>query len=166
MKVLVSLGAPHEQIAKKYGWKDEQGHPDLIRVHQAIQDPDAFDAAFDASTWVHPVYATIEAEVAREWEGRQPRPRLFQRDTEEVAKPAPPTIEEMIKARAPAQQIANVHKISLDEVNATAELMGIDLTAERFVRPATDGGLQQEAQLVEEQRAESVTKAKAAKATR
>lgn len=164
MTLLVSLGAPHETIAKKYGWKDESGHPDLTRVHEAIRDPAAFDAAFKPSEWVHPLYATIAADVDREWQGRQPRPKLFQHDTEEVAKPAPPSIETMIESRAPAQQIANVHKISLEEVNELAALKGIDLEAERFVRPATDGGLQQEAQLVAEKRAEAAKASKPARA--
>ena len=142
LESLVKLGAPHHQIAIKYGWKTPEGAPDVERVMAAIADPAAH--TIDPKTWIHPSQANAIAEADKAWEGRAPRPEMFRREPEGATKPKNPSIEEMIKAHATPQQIARVHKLDVEMVLEMASEMGIDLNAPRHVKPVTEAGMQQE----------------------
>ncbi len=62
---LIDMGASYETIAKKYGWKLPDGSPDVVKVHEELQEPGKH---YQPATWVHPSLASLAAEVDRQWE--------------------------------------------------------------------------------------------------
>lgn len=158
---LVARSASPQQIAKKYGWKTEDGSPDVRKVHEEIANPGTH---FNEKEWVHPAEVALNREVAMLWATREPRVALFP-DMEDVNAPKPVvrSIEELITARAPVEQIARLHKVDADDVLELAKDMGVDLTAPRFVLPVTAGDIANEVIAKQEagNRAANEVKAKA-----
>ncbi|AMV31257.1 hypothetical protein VN12_04000 [Pirellula sp. SH-Sr6A] len=68
VKYLVDVAnAPREQIARKYGWIDEHGEPDLLKVQEEYETPGKH---FDNETWTSPVLKSYYANINRQWPER------------------------------------------------------------------------------------------------
>lgn len=132
------------QIANMYGWKNEEdGSADVQRVFEEMSKP---GTQFDPKTWVHPSEAVALREINENWKARQPREKLFPLDSSEQQprpKPEPMTMDQLIDARAPVEQIMRLTGMDEDIVLDRAKEMGVELT-ERFIRPATPGAALQE----------------------
>lgn len=123
VKYLIDVAnAPREQIARMYGWIDEDGIPEIEKVQEEYDKPGTH---FDKETWVSPSMKARKALIEGQWEARkQPRSILF--DPEVVAdtpKPKgqpvpPPSLETLLEHDAPAEQMARLHSISVDEAMA------------------------------------------------
>lgn len=132
---LVARSASPQQIAKKYGWKNEDGSPNVRMVHEEIAEPGKH---FDEKNWVHPAERALEEEVDRLWSAREPRTAIFATvEDANAPKPVVRPIEELISLKAPAEQIARLHKVDVSDVLELAKDMGVDLTAPRFVLPVS-----------------------------
>lgn len=158
VKALIDQGAPLGTIAIKYGWKLEDGSPDINKVLEEQAEPGKH---YDAKTWVHPAHRTAAAEVEKAWATRQPRSKLFHDDSKTAPKPQLRPIEEMIAAHAPVEQIARLYKLEQHEVLELAELQGVDLTQPRHVVPANEAVAQQEMQKTQAARAAGKGRARA-----
>ncbi len=123
VKYLVDVAnAPREQIARMYGWTDAENIPEIEKVQEEYDKPGTH---FDKSTWVSPSMRARKAVIDGQWEARkQPRSILFDADIIEQfserkkAKGAPvppPSLETLLEADAPPEQMARLHGISLDE---------------------------------------------------
>ena len=123
VKYLIEVAnAPREQIARMYGWVDADGIPEIEKVQEEYDKPGTH---FDKETWVSPSMKARKAIIDGQWEARtQPRSILF--DPEVLAdykKPkgqpvAPPSLETLLEHDAPAEQMARLHSISVDEAMA------------------------------------------------
>jgi hypothetical protein len=107
------------QIARIYGWIDENGDPDTAKVFEERDKPGTH---FDPKTWVHPAIKSSQKLVDAQWSVREPRGTFFQviekieREIEHRANASKvPSIEEFVAAGAPAAQIARVHGIDVAE---------------------------------------------------
>lgn len=155
IEVLFAQGAPPAQIAKKYGFKRDDGSPDIEMVYAVKADP----SLLDMSKWVHPAEAAIAAETDRAWKHRSPRPHLFVIETPR-GQTKRRSLEELIAAHAPPAQIARLHGLEEQEViDLARDEYDIDLTALREIKPVTEGGAQQKAMAEQERRARQVAKA-------
>jgi hypothetical protein len=105
-----------------YGWLDADGIPEIEKVQEEYDKPGTH---FDKETWVSPSMRARKAIIDGQWEARtQPRSILF--DPEVLAdykKPkgppvAPPSLEKLLENDAPAEQMARLHGISVDEAQA------------------------------------------------
>lgn len=119
VKYLVDVAeAPREQIARMYGWYDEFGEPDLAKVQEEYDSPGTH---YKSETWVSPAIRGHQERVNEEWKARQSvRKPLFRpvvSEDEANAKPPAevPSMDELLKLDAPPEQIARLHKITLDE---------------------------------------------------
>ena len=142
MAVLRAIGAPLRSVAIKYGWKNADGSPDEQRAQIALANADQFDKDFDPSSWIHPAVAAAQADVDAEWAQRAPRAPLFIQEPSEDQRPEPPSIEDMIKAKAPAQQIVNVWgkrmpELTTSYVEEMAKEMGVSLDDDRYSAPVS-----------------------------
>lgn len=121
------------QIAIIYGWRDEHGFGDSRKVREELAKPGTH---FNPKTWVHPSFASQQADIDRFWQAREPRPRLF--DVVVTQQPAKeqiiPSVDELIKLRAPIAQIVRLHGLTEDQVREEARKRDVDLE-ERFIRP-------------------------------
>lgn len=150
VKALMDQGAPLGTIALKYGWKMEDGSPDIDKVYEELETPSTH---YDPKTWVHPAHRSAMAEVEKLWTDRKPRPKLFHDDEKTAPKPVLRPIEEMIEARAPIEQIARLYQLEYDEVVELAKAHGVDLTQPRHIVPANEAVAQQEMQRTQAARA-------------
>lgn len=117
IKQMMNDGVSLNQIATIYGWFDENGAPDVLKVTEEMETPGTH---YNPKTWVHPALAKRQERIDKEWAERmenvKPREKIF-----EVNQPKPkvdwqvPSIAVMVQAGAPAEQIANVHKITVEE---------------------------------------------------
>lgn len=151
IKQLVAERVSPAQIAIIYGWKNpEDNSPDTAKVHEEIEAPGTH---FNAKDWIHPALRVIQAEIDREWAGREPRAKSF--DTQAEVKPvAPliPTLDALFEAKAPKAQIMRLHKLSEEEVEYEAAERGLTLVEERFILPANAAVAHQERMAAEEKR--------------
>lgn len=150
VKTLMDQGAPLGTIALKYGWKQEDGSPDIDKVYEELETPGTH---YNKDTWVHPAHRSAMAEVEKQWADRRPRPKLFHDDEKTAPKPTLRPIEEMIAAHAPIEQIARLYKLEYDEVVEMAKMQGVDLTQPRHIVPANEAVAQQEMQRTQAARA-------------
>lgn len=118
----------HLQIAKIYGWYDEAGRPDVVKVEEEIQTPGTH---YDPKTWVHPSRRRHEAQVAELWKERiaklgpaKPRREALARPERQ---PAPESLEDLILAGVNSVQIAKMKKITVEEVRQRAGELGVPL---------------------------------------
>ena len=103
------------QIATIYGWFTSNGAPDVEKVTEEMAIPGKH---YNPETWVHPARAIKHRSILNEWKKRESvREANFDvRDVEErFGKFVHPSLSEMVALGAPAKQIANVHKISVEE---------------------------------------------------
>ena len=64
---------------------------------------------------------------------------LFFDDSKTALKPQRRSVEEVIRQLAPPAQIARVHGQTEQDVLKMAEMLGVDLTAPRVIKPANAG---------------------------
>lgn len=106
-----------DQIARIYGWLNEDGSPDSIKVQEEYDSPGKH---YDPVTWVAPGIKSILAENAEAFSKRRPRAAAYGFSPEQIEEAAKvgdiPTLEELLELQAPAAQIARLHKI--DEAEA------------------------------------------------
>ncbi|WP_146676398.1 hypothetical protein [Pirellula sp. SH-Sr6A] len=62
-----SENAPREQISREYGWIDERGEPDLVKVQEEYEIPGKH---FDKETWTSPALKNYYANINRQWSDR------------------------------------------------------------------------------------------------
>lgn len=105
------------QIATIYGWLNDDGSPDCLKVTEEIEKPGTH---YNPEKWVHPALAKRQELIDKEWAVRmqtvEPRKKMFE-PVASKPKPdwIPPSIDVMVLAGAPPEQIANVHGISVEE---------------------------------------------------
>jgi hypothetical protein len=125
--VLRSQGVGDEQIARIYGWMDEDGEPDFAKVLEEESKPGTH---YNPKTWVHPAKRKrIEAARAAV-DARSPRGREYVRDSE-YQKTTPPSVEELIKLGAPAPQIAALHGLEIEDAEALLRAAGQSETSDQ-----------------------------------
>lgn len=133
-------GVPLWQVAKIYGWGED--------VHKVAEELEKPGTHYDPKTWQHPAFVNLLREVEDAWATRRPVdiPVVILPESQEENRPdsAPESLETLIQQRVPADQIAKMKRISIEEVEAAAAGMGVVLAGARFVRPATQAGITQE----------------------
>lgn len=112
--VLRNQSVGDEQIARIYGFYDENGLPDLNRVILEEQKPGTY---FNPKTWVHPAKKQRFETLRPAIEARKTRGKEYLRE-EDFGKTAPPSLDDLIKLGAPAVQIARLHNLSIDEAES------------------------------------------------
>lgn len=121
VKYLIEVAnAPREQIARMYGWVDDDGIPEIEKVEEEYEKPGTH---FDKETWVSPSMRARKAIIEGQWDARsQPRSILFDpevfNDKPKGSAVAPPSLEVLLENDAPAEQMARLHSISVDEAMA------------------------------------------------
>jgi hypothetical protein len=122
--------ATRRYIAKAYGWYDDAGNPDEIKVQEEIIEPGKH---FDPETWVHPSRKRFIADLEKKWVERGTRLASLSRvvkATERVAREkreAPETIEELIRQGVNSTQIVKMKKTTIAHVRAVAAELGLPL---------------------------------------
>ena len=112
---LVNQKVGQLQIATIYGWFLPNGAPDVEKVTEEIAQPGTH---YNPETWQHPAKAIKQRTVDAEWKKRTAvRESVFdsKASDEKLAQFTPPSLAEMVSLGAPAKQIANVHKISVED---------------------------------------------------
>lgn len=134
---------PHRQIALIYGWFLPNGVPDEQKVREELAQP---------GRHVGPDFIPPEERKRRERLANavdQRRRLLDRREHQEVSakfKPAPESVEELLRQNVTIRQIAEMKGISQEEVVKEAKRLGIkaneggDIRSQRgtFERPLTD----------------------------
>ena len=132
---LIAQGISHTQIAAIYGdgWMRENGSPNSTKILEEAANPGTH---YNRETWVHPGQINRQKIIDAEWRNRgvnrsaiydlsEPESLAANSKTSpEPTKWNPPSLVEMVRLRAPASQIANVHGVSVDE--ATQMLLDAD----------------------------------------
>ncbi len=108
------------QIATIYGWLNEDGSPDCLKVTEEIEKPGTH---YDPKKWIHPALAKRQELINKEWAIRvqtvEPRKKMFEPiQSKSKSDWVPPSIAVMVLAGAPPEQISNVHGISIEEAQA------------------------------------------------
>lgn len=138
---MIADGVSLNQIATIYGWLNEDGSPDCLKVTEEIEKPGTH---YDPKNWVHPALAKRQELIDKEWLVRtqtvEPRKKMFEPIVSSKSKSdwVPPSIQVMVLAGAPPEQIANVHGISVEE----AQLL-LDEANEEANKNAKASGSQQ-----------------------
>lgn len=113
---------PYAQIAKIYGWLDENGNPDVNKVAEEIQQPGKH---FDPKTWMHKNDKKYFEELAERWKNRQ-QVQKSNIAAKNIPKPvAPESLDDLIVEGVSAEQIAKMKKVSVDAVYERASAMGV-----------------------------------------
>jgi hypothetical protein len=114
IKSLLNQGVSYEQIASIYGWT-ENGIPNVHMVAEEVEKPGTH---YDPDTWVNPAIRSRIAMIEQDWRHRTTsRSKQF----DSVEEPTSgyswrkPTLEEMVRADAPAEQIARCFNINVYE---------------------------------------------------
>lgn len=121
---------PRRKIAQIYGWYEESGQPDEIKVQDEITEPGKH---YDPATWVHPSRKKYESGMAEKWAAREKRLANVSRTvkaTEREAREkreAPESIEELIRQGINSSQIVKMKKTTLAHVRAVAAELGLPL---------------------------------------
>jgi hypothetical protein len=104
---------------------------DVAKVDEEAAKPGTH---YNADTWVHPALRQRVAAVSAAWATREPRSAEYAPDS--FGKTEPPSLEELVRLRAPAAQIANLHGIEeyeaqqlLDAVPGTSSVPSGDASA-------------------------------------
>ncbi len=149
---LIARRVSPNQIAIIYGWKLEDGSADTQKVFEETEEPGTH---YKPETWQHPAYRAIQREVDQNWQGRQPRAKMFAHmQAESQQPPAPgnvPSLDELFAARAPKAQIMRLHHLSDDEVDFHAAERGLVEFEDRFIMPANEAVAHQERMAEQEQ---------------
>jgi len=136
--VLRMQGVGDEQIARIYGWADEDGEPDFGKVLEEELEPGTH---YDQKTWVHPAKRR-RIEVARvAIAARTPRRKEYEIE-KEFGKTAPPSLDELVRLGAPAAQIAALHGIEIEDAEAllrSRDAKTDESDAERLQRDTESG---------------------------
>lgn len=113
-------GVGDDQIARIYGFFDDSGEPDFVRVLEEESKPGTH---YDAKTWVHPAkrkrMELAKAAVA----GRVLRHREYLRESD-FSKSVAPSLDELVRLGAPAVQIAKLHGIDEEDAEALLKNAG------------------------------------------
>lgn len=111
--------APEWQIAAIYGFVNEAGEPDVIKVSEEYEKPGTH---YNPDTWISPADVKKQKLADEEWAGRKStREANFDLDPEFDPDPKPlgktpvRSLSELVKLNAPAAQIARLHGISVEE---------------------------------------------------
>jgi hypothetical protein len=118
--VLRSQGVGDEQIARIYGWTTEDNQPDLSKV---LEEEAKAGTHYSQKGWVHPAKRKRIESARAAVSARVPRRREYVRESE-YGRTIPPTIEELVKMNAPAPQIAMLHKMDIEDVEALLKAAG------------------------------------------
>lgn len=133
---LQKVHASPNQIAITYGWRTEDGSPDVNKVFEEVEKPGTH---FNPKKWVHPALRRQQEETDKLWANRIPRERqsshVASQSEGEPTKSRVPSLDELIQVKAPVEQIMRLHKMTEQEVLEAAELAGVDLR-ERYIQPA------------------------------
>lgn len=135
--ILLKQNANPRTIAIQYGWKRDDGTPDVERVNREIAaKPD--DREYDPANWVHPREQKFMDEIKRQWDDRcekikeeaakAPPPR-------DQRKPCPQSISEL--AELPYMTIRNIalkKMMTEDEVQRELDELGYVKTSDGFRR--------------------------------
>lgn len=120
------------QIAKIYGWKNEDGSPDIQKVVEEQNKPGTH---YDPETWVHPADRNLQASADEQWKRRQPREHLGQPVASRTGHVAPEPLDELIQTVDNAKQIARMKGITVEEVEARAAELGVAIDG-KFRKPS------------------------------
>ncbi len=137
------------QVAIIYGWKTEDGSPDVQKVFEEQATPGTH---YKSEEWVAPALKAAQAEFEAQWADREPRPVMFKQleAKPQGEAPKPPSLDELFAAKAPKAQIMRLHKLTEEEVEFHASERGLSLVGERFIIPANEAVAHQERMAAEE----------------
>ena len=122
IETLEKQGVSRTQIGSIYGWVLPTGGPDLTKISEELANPGTH---YKSDEWQHPGKVNRQQIIDAAWNQRGlHRSAIFVNggtaidsgETKvEPTKFVPPSLDEMVRVGAPAAQIANVHKISVEE---------------------------------------------------
>jgi hypothetical protein len=98
----------------------EDNQPDLSKVLEEEAKPGTH---YSPKGWVHPAKRKRIEAARADVSARVPRRREYVRESE-YGRTIPPTIEELVKMNAPAPQIAMLHKMEIEDVEALLKAAG------------------------------------------
>ncbi|MCD0459128.1 hypothetical protein [Roseiconus lacunae] len=120
---LVVQNVSDRQIAMIYGFKDENGDPDLTMVAEEKAKPGTH---YDPDTWIHPSEARLQSQIEAEWSKREAIVDQNKADSF-TPREAPESIEELINQRVSASQIAQMKNVSIERVQEIADEIGLPI---------------------------------------
>lgn len=109
------------QICEIYGWKDDEGRPELWKLREERQNPGTHTA-----DWISPAERRRREQEAKE---EQIRERIRQREGQKLHRltaPCKESLEELIEQGLSARQIAQMRRCTIEEVFAAADEAGLD----------------------------------------
>jgi hypothetical protein len=119
------------QIAKIYGWYDENGQPDTQKVQEEVTEPGKH---FKPKEWVHPSQRRFQEQKRKEWAERAKRLASVKQTAKAATRPdappkreAPESIEDLIRQGVNSTQIAKMKHTTVAEVRALAAELGIPI---------------------------------------
>ena len=117
IETLEKQGVSRTQIGSIYGWVLPSGGPDLTKISEELANPGTH---YKPDEWQHPGKVNRQQIIDTAWKQRGlNRSAIFGTvgagSQDEPTKFVPPSLDEMVRVGAPAAQIANVHKISVEE---------------------------------------------------
>lgn len=155
------------QIAKIYGWFTSEGSPDIQKVSEELENPGAH---YDPKTWQHPSHITRARHFAEQWAKRcEERKNAIGRMAESPVdvpstKPiAPEPLDDLIFQNVPREQIAKMKRISVEEVEARAEELGVHLGFANTLTPEQYREQEVQAAIAKRNAARDVAKATTSK---
>ncbi|HWA99417.1 MAG TPA: hypothetical protein VG713_13035 [Pirellulales bacterium] len=108
------------QICRIWGWVDSDGRPDFDKLREEIEEPGKH-----TSNYVHPMEQRAKQQAAAE-QKRLAEFRSRQRNKlRTLTQPSKETTEDLIRQGVSASQIAKLRKITVDEVYAEADALGL-----------------------------------------
>jgi hypothetical protein len=130
---LMAIGTSDDQICKTYGFLKSDGQPDLAALSEEKEKPGTH---FDPKTWVPPHFARIQREINERWSSRVP---IDYQPVAEIHQPRerridPTPIDDLIGQNVPAEQIARMKAMSVEEVERYAMENKLPLNG-RIIKP-------------------------------
>lgn len=138
-------GVSLQQIAKIYAWFNEFGAPDVQKVSEELANPGTH---YDPTTWRHPSQVNHERQMAEKWAARrESKKNAIERESSQSSPAhssavAPEPLDDLIFQNVPKEQIAKMKRISVEEVEARAEELGLQLGSGRILTPEQQRNLE------------------------
>lgn len=110
-------GVSDHQIAAIYGWTDEAGNADFLKVSEEAAKPGTH---YNPKTWEHPGKRGRYKLAEESMDGREKRSFEYTDEEEQLSFQVtmPPSIEELLNLDAPPEQIARLHNMSVDQATS------------------------------------------------
>lgn len=127
---LTRQGVPDRQICLIYEWVDDRGSPELWRLREERAEPGKH-----TQFWVSAAERRRQAQEGRQHELRRQIAERQTKKVERLTKPCQETTEELLRQGLAAGQIAEMRKISIEEVLDEADRLNIPRPPVRYASP-------------------------------